>query len=494
MGAEQDRQLARIGEQMQQKITTHHQWTPLREYKAPLEVAQATTEDSVKVSKSVPLGSGFPAASQQQANGWAQHQKPGQTNASSEYPSHQHPAPCSRQNDQLDQLSAAAATLSIDRVSNFRSATEQDNDNENDTGDENEQEDDEGTEQVNNSTATRSSSEPLHGDESVSFESSIAPPGDGLSSPYNEQPTSSSQDQESESEVADEAAERNEQEAAEASEAETADRSALDEQQQQQREIIMAQAQSEAKAIKEQQEALLKQQQLQQQMLLRRHQNDLEINQNDPHSLGLLVGDKRRKIIGNNSGRQHHHHQLATATTTTRRLTPMAHQMDIQFSDQPDSSSSGQSNVQNQQQNPIHSQTNSDNYDDELGVDYSIRRPMISSATAPQLDEVLNVPRYTESDLVPAAQHHYGAHYGSLHGHHKGGGHYYQFAESHKKGQFDSGYKRGGKKFSISGHSSQHKSHAEGHVKWHGKKGKGMQYWDYKHKGHKKGGHYGGHY
>lgn len=48
----------------------------------------------------------------------------------------------------------------------------------------------------------------------------------------------------------------------------------------------------------------------------------------------------------------------------------------------------------------------------------------------------------------------------------------------------------------VSGHASQHKSHAEGHLNWHGKKGKGVQYWDYKHKNkkpHQKY-HYDAHY
>ena len=37
----------------------------------------------------------------------------------------------------------------------------------------------------------------------------------------------------------------------------------------------------------------------------------------------------------------------------------------------------------------------------------------------------------------------------------------------------------------VSGHSSQNKHHAEGHVKWHGKKGSGTHYWDFKHKAKK---------
>lgn len=38
---------------------------------------------------------------------------------------------------------------------------------------------------------------------------------------------------------------------------------------------------------------------------------------------------------------------------------------------------------------------------------------------------------------------------------------------------------------SVSGHMKQHKNDAEGHVKWSAKKGKGVQYWHYKHKGKK---------
>ena len=123
---------------------------------------------------------------------------------------------------------------------------------------------------------------------------------------------------------------------------------------------------------------------------------------------------------------------------------------------------------------------------EELGVEYSVRRPSVSSEAPAN-----GTPLGPAGDLLPAAQHSYGAHYGSLHGHH-GGGHFYQFASSHKKGQFDSGFKRGNKKFHISGHSSQHKGHAEGHVKWKAKKGKGTHYWDLKHKDKKH--HYAGHH
>lgn len=89
-----------------------------------------------------------------------------------------------------------------------------------------------------------------------------------------------------------------------------------------------------------------------------------------------------------------------------------------------------------------------------------------------------------------------------------------RFAESHKKGQFHSGFKRGNKKFrgkflllafwyplsssldrstysstfnhQVSGHSKQDKHHSEGHIKWSGKKSKGNHYWSYKHKPSKK--------
>jgi len=97
-----------------------------------------------------------------------------------------------------------------------------------------------------------------------------------------------------------------------------------------------------------------------------------------------------------------------------------------------------------------------------------------------------------EDDLKAAAQHYYGSHYGQLQAHH---GDYYQFAESKKKGQFEAGFKRGGKHFHTSGHSSQHKNHAEGHVKWSAKKGKGSHHWELKHKNKKhygEGSHYGG--
>lgn len=48
-------------------------------------------------------------------------------------------------------------------------------------------------------------------------------------------------------------------------------------------------------------------------------------------------------------------------------------------------------------------------------------------------------------------------------------------------------------KSKVFGHSSQHKSHANGHMKWKSKKGKGSHYWDYNHKDKKHGKGYGYH-
>lgn len=185
----------------------------------------------------------------------------------------------------------------------------------------------------------------------------------------------------------------------------------------------------------------------------------------------------------------------------------------IQFSDQLAgySDPNGNSNYENDQEeksnnhrvNPSSLQSigdTGDNAADGYGQmgESSIRRSSVSPIEQPdEVSRKLNLTT-TGGDLLPAAQHFYGTHYGSLggyggdggyvghggHGHgHKGG--YYQFAESHKKGQYDSGFRRGGKKFSISGKASQHKSHANGHVKWQGIKGKGSHKWDLKHKGKK---------
>lgn len=193
--------------------------------------------------------------------------------------------------------------------------------------------------------------------------------------------------------VDDELALRREQEANESSEAEAADRSALDEQQQQQREIILAQAEHEAKAIKEQQELLLKQQKLQQQMVFMRDRNDLNSNTSDNNLVGSIVDRKK----------------LPKQESFVKKRP--SSQTDIQFSDQP--------------------------YFDLGKVDSIEQNELIQEENKPKVSSSL-------SDLIPSAQHNYGAHYGALTNHQS---HYYQFVESHKKGQYDSGFKRGNKKF-----------------------------------------------
>lgn len=227
-----------------------------------------------------------------------------------------------------------------------------------------------------------------------------------------------------------------------------------------------------------------------------------------------------------------HQHLAATASTRTRQREYVANdvskrpmQMDIQFSDHPDHGiDNGSENERNPDETisnavPVpRSLDNNGSYDsrdttynsdssyskenlgDELGGGYSTRRTQYINSPVASMPSFIGLTpapvgiRYnlTEGDLIAAAQHHYGAHYDSLQGHH---GEYYQYTESKKKGQFDSGFKRGGKKLSTSGHSSQNKGHAEGHVKWSSKKGKGSHYWDLKHKNKKHygmGGGYGG--
>lgn len=554
------RPAADLQQQQQQQV----EWSPLRDFKRPVE--------SMRTAESVLNPTGLlPTTTTTSVQQQHQHQ-----NQSTSQASRPQVRPC----EQSRQLAANSRIINRRHVNSHRlegivdqpveqrpqfPATGQrpvllvptnnnNNSNAREEADENEEEEEEDDDQPdnnnNNNSTTRgkpNGREPLAGNESVSLESSMAPPGyehpsqfmnqeeSSPGGPQDEHPPVGDANEEANEAPPDEAAERSEQEAAEASEAEAANRSALDEQQQAQREIILAQAQSEAKAIKEQQEALLRQQQLQQQMLLKRHQNDLEFTQRDHHQHGQNQRAPNRRT-GGSGGRssrpiqmteegpaEHHRHSanppdrrnqpsprrqqaprpmtaVASSTASTARRAP---QLDIQFSDQ----SGGPDQQVNQEVNSDLGGSNN-LHQDELGVDYSVRRPIVSTVTAqgaaaPQehQQQYGNLLEFDArnliggSDLLPAAQHHYGAHYGSLGGHHKGAGHYYQFAESHKKGQFDSGYKRGGKKFHISGHSSQHGSHAEGHVKWHAKKGKGMHYWDYKHKAKKMGHHHHyGHY
>lgn len=264
------------------------------------------------------------------------------------------------------------------------------------------------------------------------------------------------------------AAERNEQEAAEASEAEAANREALAEQQQAQQEIIKAQAASEAKAIKEQQEALMMQQRLHQQIVLRR-QHDLANNQSGDKT--RATGRGRESNNGESlrhhqsNGRNNRHQQYSqnyqdrqqqyndediidrgeesrlsnnqlqqaiSANLNSNNQQQPSHRgasntrnnLDIQFSDQPDSNEEMSSVKQDEQ--------------DEVG-DYSVRRPSISSpsvveSTTPEYKSTIvgasggsqQVAKVVEksgqfaanrTDLQPAEQHQYGSHYDSLKGH-----------------------------------------------------------------------------
>jgi hypothetical protein len=186
-----------------------------------------------------------------------------------------------------------------------------------------------------------------------------------------------------------------------------------------------------------------------------------------------------------------------------RQASRNRHQIDNQFSDQPDNGivdrGTGSSAKPRQHARQDSQESQDSQSSDELGSgEDSINQPRYQRAdggSVPNdglsLGARLNLT--DTPDLMAAAQHHlYGAHYGSLEGHlggyggyidlgGHGGGHYnkksggyHQYASSHKKGQL-----------------SQHKNHAEGHVKWAGKKGKGSHSWDYKHKNKK---HYGGGY
>lgn len=301
----------------------------------------------------------------------------------------------------------------------------------------------------------------------------------------------------------DEATVRREQEAAEASEAELADRSALDEQQAQQREIILAQAQSEAKAIKDQQAALLKQQALQQQMIMRRH-HEIEANQsgssgyNNRNTNNNVRAGGRRKQARSDEVEEVERPRPRALPSNQRKRT-QSH-LDREFSDHADNNEAdlrfANTDVMNQVVVHPNSHDSQAMQSAESETILSISPMANVTSVADIIEQVQSKPEaeskpsaQQQTDLTSAAQHSYGAHFAPLHGHQKD---FYQFAESFKKGQFHSGYKRGGKKMQISGHASQHGSHAEGHVKWNGYKGKGTSYWNYQHSGGKK--HHGHHY
>ena len=385
-------------------------------------------------------------------------------------------------------------------------------------------EDSDEQEENNNVGSSQPNGDLLSGNESVSLESSIAAPRDrrgqmneANAEEDNEERASEQDEQNSVDEPPpQDSAEggesmpgASEQEAAEASEAEAANQSALDEQQQQQRAIIMAQAQSEAKAIKEQQEALLQQQIVQQQMLMKRNQNDMDATSRagGKEALGPASRGSQLPAAANSRLAQEQRREELKQQRQSFRRRAQSRADSIEFSDQPNRRDDavqvdGYARATKQLHRPAINQIlksdagSGGTGDDELAVDYSVRQPILSSPLDSSGPLVPMGANLVHMDLMPTAYHNYGSHYGSLSGHHSGGGggggKYYQFAESHKKGQFDSGFKRGNKKFHISGHSSQHKNHAEGHVKWHGKKGKGTHYWAFKHKDkkHHKGGHY----
>lgn len=191
---------------------------------------------------------------------------------------------------------------------------------------------------------------------------------------------------------------RREQEANESSEAELVDKSALDEQQQQQKEIIKAQAESEAMAIKEQQESLAKQQKLQQQMLFMRDRlsgADLSSNNSDSYSINSLVDRRKlhKKSIDDDNNLSQHQSRANLPESDV-----------VQFSD-----SHGRDEMlsllsDNSDHRMIKKSAALDEYEKES----------IASDTNKQ--QQLNLIS-TNSDLLPASQHHYGSHFGSLHGH-----------------------------------------------------------------------------
>lgn len=309
----------------------------------------------------------------------------------------------------------------------------------------------------------------LSRDESIPMESQSMPgPGDGYPSGDAASAATDSDYPSSQSDAADnsintaqeqpdnEAAERSEAEAAEAREAEAADRSALDEQQQQQREIIKAQAQSEAIAIREQQEALLRQQNLQQNMLLRRQQSDLRHQQQQLSLEEPLLPARRRMSptsaskAGTAQAASYNKHQQQV----NRPVDVVSNAMSAGYDHDDNMRSKQRSNVSpirdgvrymvdpnvhrtykgndmlGSRQNPILNPINEANsFDDEIGVDYSVRRPQISAPNeGPDLkndllsttsrQQPINLTQY--GDLLPAAQ----GSYGSLHGGGHHGGYY----------------------------------------------------------------------
>lgn len=212
----------------------------------------------------------------------------------------------------------------------------------------------------------------------------------------------------------DEAADRAEQEAAEASEADAANKSALDEQRQAQREIIRAQAASEAKAIREQQEALMRQQRLQQQMLLKRH-HELEGHHSDPQAR-YQAGEQKRGVRRS---------QMRQQAASRRQMTGTGGRAgDIQFSDQPDKQSRGESEAAATRAVPVPVPLGFDLASKTLepqegGALGWLHLPGYSNGLRPEESQKLN-----EAELLAAAAgHSYGSNYGSLHGHQKD---YYQ--------------------------------------------------------------------
>lgn len=273
--------------------------------------------------------------------------------------------------------------------------------------------------------------ETLNIDESVPAESYSGPQTDNMSplesAGDSDYPSAQEAPESAQSTPESEAAERSEAEAAEAKEAEAADRSALDEQQQQQREIIKAQAESEAIAIKEQREALLRQQNLQQKMLLRRQLSDLR------HQQQYIANEDSRRNSPANSVQQNKYtrRQMQTPVPNSDmpiynrfESNPRPNQIRVEegYNDQSTPYKVVDNPDSNHNQVPPKPNYENDNLDDELGVDYSIRRPQISVASAvadTTVSPLLHATRHQMNltdfgDLLPAAQ----GSYGSLHGGH----------------------------------------------------------------------------
>lgn len=117
----------------------------------------------------------------------------------------------------------------------------------------------------------------------------------------------------------------------------------------------------------------------------------------------------------------------------------------------------------------------------QVGGDPQLDRARRSTELAAETNIANAKIQVSGADMSAQAAHH---------GKSYGGGKYYMYAESPKKGAHKFGYKRGNHKFSIEAKESAHKSHVHGYVKWHDKKGKGSHKYEYKHSDHKKKKHH----